>query len=60
MRSTADQYVEIMREVVKKGDGFLDNEVEKIDKILLSKNDEKLSKKRNIFQHFRSFRRDEL
>ena len=67
-RFTADYYVEIMRSVLKQGEGFLDQEITRIDKMMLAemldKHKDEMTEKRNILQHFRShrnqFRKDEL
>ena len=66
-RYTADYYVDTMRHVLKEGLDFLDQEIGKLDKALLTqmleKHKDELSEKRNILQHFRSHRsrkRDEL
>jgi len=67
-RFTADYYVEIMRSVLKQGEGFLDEEITRIDKMLLAemleKHKDEMTEKRNILQHFRlhrnHYRKDEL
>ena len=80
-RFTANYYVEVMRTMVKRslhgvgddnseGDDFLDGEITKIDKMMLTemlaKHKDEMSEKRNILHHFRShrrgghYRRDEL
>ena len=74
MRFTANYYVEVMREILKyqhregdhsnnsmNGEDFLDGEITRIDKMLLTdmlaKHKDELSEKRNILHHFRSHRR---
>ena len=75
MRFTANYYVEIMREMLKYqhrggdqnnmnsniGGDFLDSEITRIDKMLLTemlaKHKDDLSEKRNILHHFRSHKR---
>lgn len=63
-RYTADFYVKTMRQVLKEGDAFLDREIERFEKLslkkMLPKDLDESNKKRNILQHFRFHRRDEL
>jgi len=66
-RYTADYYVDTMRKVLKDGLSFLDQEIVRIDKALLTQmldgHKDEMNEKRNILQHFRSHRsrkRDEL
>lgn len=70
-RFTANFYVETMRDIMKQGISFLDVEITKIDKMMLShdehlmpKDKDEMNEKRNILHHFRTHknqhRRDEL
>ena len=63
-RHFADLYVQIMNQILKDGEVYVDTEITRIDKILLSaisteKQDE-LTKQRNVLQSFRNHQRDEL
>ena len=53
-----------MHSIVKEGEVYIDNEIERIEKLLLnvmsSSNQDELNKKRNVLQQFRYHRKDEL
>ena len=63
-RYTANYYVETMQKLLTEGIEFLDDEITRLDKLLLTemfeKHKDETSKKRNILNHFRSHIRDEL
>lgn len=63
-RTSADVYVKIMRQIIQDGDVYLDNEIQRIEKLLLTKmlpeKHNELNKKRNVLRQFNFHRRDEL
>lgn len=63
-RKAADFYVKVMRRIMAEGDDFLDLEVDRINNLMLARVNldqmDELSRKKNILQHFRKNKRDEL
>ncbi len=63
-KKNGDYYVKVMKSITKNGDAFIDEEIQRTQKLILgsvtlNKKDE-LTKKRNILQQFSKHRRDEL
>ena len=63
-KPVGDYYVKVMRKIMNEGDGFVAEEIARLQKLIfgsvsLNLKDE-MTKRRNILRHFNNYRRDEL